>query len=121
MDNTSHYLEKRNVTLGGCCATIQLETYLWHHLDMIIEQEQLSLNLLCHEIHESRCNYSMAQSLRLFIVMYYKEKTEAMQRSHPLRANYKLFEANADSPFIIQVLNVFSRHTQHVGALYQKN
>ena len=53
--------------------------------------------------------------------MYYKEKTEAMQRSHPLRANYKLFEANADSPFIIQVLNVFSRHTQHVGALYQKN
>ena len=53
--------------------------------------------------------------------MYYKEKTEAMQRSHPLGANYKLFEARANLPSIIQVLNVFSRHAQHVGALYQKN
>jgi predicted DNA-binding ribbon-helix-helix protein len=121
MDNTSHYLEKRNVTLGGCCATNQLETYFWQNLDMIIEQEQLSLNLLCHEIHESRCNYSMAQSLRLFIVMYFKEKTKAMQRSHPLGADYKLFEASTDPPSIIQVLNVFSQHAQHVGALYQKN
>ena len=43
MDNTSHYLEKRNVTLGDRRTTIQLETYFWHHLDMIIEQEQLSL------------------------------------------------------------------------------
>jgi predicted DNA-binding ribbon-helix-helix protein len=121
MDITSHYLEKRNVTLGDRHTTIQLETYFWHHLDMIIEQEQLSLNLLCHEIHESRCNYSMAQSLRLFIVMYFKEKTKAMQRSHPLGADYKLFEASTDPPSIIQVLNVFSQHAQHVGALYQKN
>ena len=54
-------------------------------------------------------------------MMYYKEKTEAMQRSYPRGYNYKLFEASADSPSIIQVLNVFSLHAQHVGALYQKN
>ncbi len=121
MDNTSRYLEKRNVTFGDRRTTIQLETYFLHHLDMIIEQEQLSFSLLCHEIHERRYNYSMAQSLRLFIVMYYKEKTEAMQRSQPRGSDYKLFEASTDSPSIIQVLNVFSLHAQHVGALYQKN
>ena len=31
-------------------------------------------------------------------VIYYKEKTEAMQRSHPLGADYKLFEASEESP-----------------------
>jgi predicted DNA-binding ribbon-helix-helix protein len=37
MDNTSRYLEKRNVTFGDRRTTIQLETYFLHHLDMIIE------------------------------------------------------------------------------------
>jgi predicted DNA-binding ribbon-helix-helix protein len=37
MDNTSRYLEKRNVTFGDRLTTIQLETYFLHHLDMIIE------------------------------------------------------------------------------------
>ena len=121
MNNRLNYLEKRNIIIGSRRTSIQLETYFWHHLDIIVDQEQLNLNLLCYELHTRRNDYAMAQSLRLFIVMYFKEKTEAMAKSHPLGADYKLFEASADSPSIIHVLNVFSHHTQHIGERHQKN
>jgi len=116
MDKATKFLEKRNITIGSRRTTVQLETYFWKQLDLVLDTEQLSLNLLCHEIHERRCDYSMAQSLRLFIIMYYIELTRVLQKSQPLGDDYILFEPDDDtSPSVIQILNVFSQHAQHVS------
>lgn len=74
MTNTA--IQKRSLTIAGHRTSISLEAEFWQGLKHIAGEEQRSLAALVAEIDEARGTAGLSSALRLYVLNYYKAKTQ---------------------------------------------
>ena len=62
--------EKRNVNVASRRTILQLERYIWANFEAILELTGFSIETVIMEINERRNHASLAQSVRLFCMIY---------------------------------------------------
>lgn len=85
-------LQKRNIKLGAKRTSLTLETAIWAQLDDILQREGLDQHSLCDELDARRGDFALAQSVRIFVMIYFKIETEILSADMALR------EKSADQP-----------------------
>jgi predicted DNA-binding ribbon-helix-helix protein len=63
---------KRNVRVGGRRTTIVLEAYVWDSIDSMLDNEAVSLDEFCAHVDYARQHSSMASSVRLVVLTYFR-------------------------------------------------
>lgn len=100
---------KRNIYIAGRRTSLQLESYIWDCVDSVLEQESLSLSMLCTEL-KMRCGrLRMAQSLRLFALIYFRTMAGAMDQ---IDGQTDLLRSPPAVKFnvLIETLQILSQH-----------
>ena len=64
--------QKRNVRLAHLRTTIVLEPYIWECISDIMQRESISLDAFCQEIDKRRQFSSLASSLRIVTLLYFR-------------------------------------------------
>ena len=64
--------QKRNVRLAHLRTTIVLEPYIWECISDIMQRETISLDAFCQEIDKRRQFSSLASSLRIVTLLYFR-------------------------------------------------
>lgn len=67
-------MKKRSVSIYSHRTSISLEEPFWVELRFICEQENISLQKLIERIDETRTEYNLSSTIRLYILNYYKMK-----------------------------------------------
>lgn len=67
-------MKKRSVSIYSHRTSISLEEPFWVELRLICEQENISLQKLIERIDETRTEYNLSSTIRLYILNYYKMK-----------------------------------------------
>ena len=65
-------IQKRNVRLAHLRTTIVLEPYIWECISDIMQRESISLDAFCQEIDKRRQFSSLASSLRIVTLLYFR-------------------------------------------------
>ena len=100
---------KRNIYVAGRRTSLQLESYIWACVDSILEQENLSLSALCTEL-KMRCGrLRMAQSLRLFALIYFRTMAGAMGKADE-QTDLLRSPSVVNFNVLIETLQILSRH-----------
>lgn len=91
-------MERRNIRYLGKRTTIQLDSYIWECLDIVLSLENITISLLCAELESRRRHLKLTQSLRLFALIYFKSWASHQDQNNLLLSHY-LAEPEADSQF----------------------
>lgn len=67
-------MKKRSVSIYGHRTSISLEEPFWLELQTICEYENISLKKLIERIDETRSDYNLSSTIRIYILNYYKQK-----------------------------------------------
>ena len=73
--------QKRNVRLAHLRTTIVLEPYIWECISDIMQRETISLDDFCQEIDKRRQFSSLASSLRIVTLLYFRLLVTAYESS----------------------------------------
>jgi predicted DNA-binding ribbon-helix-helix protein len=73
--------QKRNVRLAHLRTTIVLEPYIWECISDIMQRESISLDDFCQEIDKRRQFSSLASSLRIVTLLYFRLLATAYESS----------------------------------------
>ncbi|CAO4844903.1 MAG: hypothetical protein CNLJKLNK_01296 [Holosporales bacterium] len=69
-------MKKRSVSIYSHRTSISLEEPFWLELRLICEQEKISLQKLIERIDETRTEYNLSSTIRLYVLNYYKMKND---------------------------------------------
>lgn len=64
--------QKRNVRLAHLRTTIVLEPYIWECISDILQRESIDLDSFCQEIDKRRQFSSLASSMRIVTLFYFR-------------------------------------------------
>jgi predicted DNA-binding ribbon-helix-helix protein len=71
---------KRSVIVGGHKTSISLEDAFWDHLREIAHEQGWTLSKLIAEIDGSRQYSNLSSAIRVFVLEYFREKTNFRQQ-----------------------------------------
>jgi predicted DNA-binding ribbon-helix-helix protein len=70
-------LETRNLVLRGRRTSLRLERPIWDALEEIATREGTSVAALCETIEADRRERTLASSVRVYVVRYYRDAARA--------------------------------------------
>ncbi|MGQ9368493.1 ribbon-helix-helix domain-containing protein [Azospirillum sp. A39] len=75
---TSDVPVSRTVLLGGQRVSVRLEASIWDGLIDIGERQAKAVEELCAEIEARRAGIPLSTAIRVFVLQYFRERTEAV-------------------------------------------
>ena len=111
-------LERRNTQLDNRRTSISLEPTFWHQVDSILEEEGIDLHLLCKELDNRRRQSSMALSMRVFAMLYFKTKSDALSADPILKEpkhHYEPATPSVQPQILLLALRAFSQAEDDSG------
>ena len=87
-------LERRNIQLDNRRTSISLEPTFWQQVDSILQEEEIDIHFLCKELDSRRRHSSMALSVRVFTMLYFRTKAELLSAVPSLREPKQDIEPN---------------------------
>ncbi|MBT6122850.1 MAG: hypothetical protein HOH48_05740 [Candidatus Puniceispirillum sp.] len=73
--------QKRNVRLAHLRTTIVLEPYIWECISDIMQRESIDLDWFCQEIDKRRQFSSLASSMRIVTLFYFRLLAHSYENS----------------------------------------
>lgn len=98
----SHGPVLRNVTVSGRRTSLRLEPAFWSGLNEICAREGMILNQLCTVVDRRRGAMTLTQSVRVFVVSYFRSATPEVRTAAPTNHD------RAPSPQLRNVLDAIT-------------
>lgn len=77
----------RNITMGRHRTSVRMATFYWDALDDICKREEVSWQEICSHINDRRCDSTLTDAIRLFIMSYFRCAALSSERSSERRAD----------------------------------
>jgi predicted DNA-binding ribbon-helix-helix protein len=109
-------MQKRNVSLPRRRTTIKLESYEWRSVDALLDLENITLQLLCTELDNTRGDMRLVQAIRMFLLIYFRTMADnslTIASQATQSANLMHHPAPPAFNYLLVALMQFSTHIQH--------